>query len=99
MKHRFIFFAAAALLRVLFSAELWAQTIAISYPGLSGESSSLWMASEGGFFKENGLDAKLVYMEGGRLSIKASSPATRSSWLETRCRPSPPWPAAPMWCC
>jgi NitT/TauT family transport system substrate-binding protein len=71
VKHRFIFFAAAALLRVLFSAELWAQTIAISYPGLSGESSSLWMASEGGFFKENGLDAKLVYMEGGRLSIQS----------------------------
>jgi len=26
---------------------------------------------EGGFFKENGVDAKLVYMEGGRLSIQS----------------------------
>jgi ABC-type nitrate/sulfonate/bicarbonate transport system substrate-binding protein len=48
-----------------------AQELAISYPGLSGESSSLWMAREGGFFKENGVDAKLIYMEGGRLSIQS----------------------------
>ncbi len=48
-----------------------AQEIAISYPGLSGESSSLWIAREGGFFKENGVDAKLIYMEGGRLSIQS----------------------------
>lgn len=48
-----------------------AQEIAISYPGLSGESSSLWLASEGGFFKENGVEAKLIYMEGGRLSIQS----------------------------
>jgi len=48
-----------------------AQEIAISYPGLSGESSTLWMAREGGFFKENGVDAKLIYMEGGRLSIQS----------------------------
>ena len=50
---------------------LGAQEIAISYPGLSGESSSLWLASEGGFFKENGVEAKLIYMEGGRLSIQS----------------------------
>ena len=29
------------------------------------------MAREAGYFKENGLDAKLVYMEGGRLSIQS----------------------------
>jgi NitT/TauT family transport system substrate-binding protein len=50
---------------------LGAQEIAISYPGLSGESSTLWLAREGGFFKENGVDAKLIYMEGGRLSIQS----------------------------
>ncbi|HVO92704.1 MAG TPA: ABC transporter substrate-binding protein, partial [Terriglobales bacterium] len=48
-----------------------AQEITISYPGLTGESSSLWMAREAGHFKDNGLDAKLVYMEGGRLSIQS----------------------------
>ena len=51
--------------------QLNAQEIAISYPGLSGESSTLWLAREGGFFKENGVDAKLIYMEGGRLSIQS----------------------------
>jgi ABC-type nitrate/sulfonate/bicarbonate transport system substrate-binding protein len=50
---------------------LGAQEVAISYPGLTGESASLWLAREGGFFKENGIDAKLIYMEGGRLSIQS----------------------------
>jgi NitT/TauT family transport system substrate-binding protein len=64
-------FAAAMLLRAVFATDLGAQEIAISYPGLTGESSSLWLASEVGFFKQNGIDAKLVYMEGGRLSIQS----------------------------
>jgi ABC-type nitrate/sulfonate/bicarbonate transport system substrate-binding protein len=62
---------AAIMCVIIFAANLWAQEIAISYPGLTGESASLWMAKEGGFFKENGIDAKLVYMEGGRLSIQS----------------------------
>jgi ABC-type nitrate/sulfonate/bicarbonate transport system substrate-binding protein len=53
------------------AAPLGAQEIVISYPGLTGESATLWMAREGGYFKENGVDAKLVYMEGGRLSIQS----------------------------
>src|SRR6185369_11703549 len=48
-----------------------AQEIAISYPGLTGESASLWVARDAGHFKDNGIDAKLVYMEGGRLSIQS----------------------------
>src|SRR5206468_7639775 len=51
--------------------KLWAQEVAISYPGLTGESASLWMAKEGGSFKENGIEAKLIYMEGGRLSTQS----------------------------
>lgn len=43
----------------------------MSYPGLTGESAPLWVAKEAGFFKEYGLDARLVYMEGGRLSIQS----------------------------
>jgi len=42
--------AAAIILGIIHSANLWAQEIAISYPGLTGESASLWMAKEGGFF-------------------------------------------------
>lgn len=52
-------------------ANLSAQEIAISYPGLTGESSSLWLAREAGHFKDHGIDAKLIYMEGGRLSIQS----------------------------
>jgi hypothetical protein len=40
-------FLAIVLLQPLFLPELRAQGIAISYPGLTGESASLWMASEG----------------------------------------------------
>ena len=71
MKKRRFCFAAAIISCVILAADLSAQEIAISYPGLSGDSASLWMAREGGFFKENGIDAKLVYMEGGRLSIQS----------------------------
>jgi NitT/TauT family transport system substrate-binding protein len=63
--------AAAIIFRIIFSANLEAQEIAISYPGLTGESASLWMAKEGGSFKENGIEAKLIYMEGGRLSVQS----------------------------
>jgi len=55
----------------IYATQLQAQEIAISYPGLSGESASLWMACEDGYFKVNGIDAKLIYMEGGRLSIQS----------------------------
>jgi NitT/TauT family transport system substrate-binding protein len=61
----------AAIVWCCWCAPLGAQEIAISYPGLSGDSSSLWVAREGGFFKDNGVDAKLIYMEGGRLSIQS----------------------------
>ena len=43
----------------------------MSYPGLTGESAPLWIAKESGLFKEYGIDARLVYMEGGRLSIQS----------------------------
>ena len=64
-------FAIGVLFQIVVLTRVWAQEIAISYPGLTGESCSLWMAREGGFFKDNGIDAKLVYMEGGRLSIQS----------------------------
>jgi NitT/TauT family transport system substrate-binding protein len=59
------------LISMLFTPALQAQEIAISYPGLTGESAALWVAREGGLFKENGIDVKLIYMEGGRLSIQS----------------------------
>ncbi len=59
------------VLRLTILEDLSAEEIAISYPGLTGESSTLWVAREAGTFKENGIEAKLVYMEGGRLSIQS----------------------------
>jgi ABC-type nitrate/sulfonate/bicarbonate transport system substrate-binding protein len=47
-----------------------AQELKISYPGLTGDSSPLWIAKEAGVFHANGIDAELIYMEGGRLSIQ-----------------------------
>jgi len=49
---------------------LSAQQVAISYAGLT-EAFPLWMAADGGFFKDNGIEAQLIYMEGGRLSIQS----------------------------
>ena len=72
MKKRWRYWLTVTILfQVFVFSNVWAQEIAISYPGLTGESASLWMAKEGGAFKENGIEAKLVYMEGGRLSIQS----------------------------
>ena len=70
-KHGIHCLTVAILFRFMLLANVWAQEVAISYPGLTGESASLWMAKEGGSFKENGIEAKLIYMEGGRLSIQS----------------------------
>jgi len=71
MKHNFIIVAFAILLAALTWQSAPAQTIHMSYPGLTGESCPLWIAKEAGLFKQNGIDAELVYMEGGRLSIQS----------------------------
>jgi NitT/TauT family transport system substrate-binding protein len=55
----------------LISAGLVAGQVYMSYPGLTGESSPLWIATETGLFKDYGIEARLVYMEGGRLSIQS----------------------------
>jgi ABC-type nitrate/sulfonate/bicarbonate transport system substrate-binding protein len=59
------------MLQLMSTALVGAQEIHMSYPGLTGESAPLWVAREAGFLKGYGIDAKLVYMEGGRLSIQS----------------------------
>ena len=61
----------AVMLQVMICGVALAQQLHMSYPGLTGESSPLWIAKETGLFKEYGIDARLVYMEGGRLSIQS----------------------------
>lgn len=71
MKNWFIYLLVAVAAQMALVGFPAAQEIAISYPGLTGESSCLWVAKEGGIFKENGIEARLIYMEGGRLSIQS----------------------------
>jgi NitT/TauT family transport system substrate-binding protein len=72
MKRRVFIFILGVLLWFSTSSEnLVAQTVHMSYPGLTGESCPLWIAKDAGLFKQNGVDAELVYMEGGRLSIQS----------------------------
>jgi NitT/TauT family transport system substrate-binding protein len=71
MKHHLSHLALAAIVSLATWSSVAAQTIHMSYPGLTGESCPLWIAKEAGLFKQNGIDAELVYMEGGRLSIQS----------------------------
>src|ERR1044072_2766965 len=65
-----------ALLLGLAGGKAAAQEIHISYPGLTGESAPLWVAREAGFFKESGIDARQVYMDGVRLYIQSPPAGT-----------------------
>lgn len=71
MKHRVFILILGAILWFASSRSLIAQTVNMSYPGLTGESCPLWIAKDTGLFKQNGVNAELVYMEGGRLSIQS----------------------------
>lgn len=45
--------------------------LTISYPSISGAQAVLWIAKETGIFRDNGLDADLVYIAGGPRSMAA----------------------------
>ncbi|HEY2988235.1 MAG TPA: ABC transporter substrate-binding protein, partial [Candidatus Binatia bacterium] len=71
MKARLTAWLVAAAILAAAACDLGAEEILISYPGLTGESSALWVAKEARAFQENAIEAKLVYMEGGRLSVQS----------------------------
>ena len=71
MKVRFVGFLWSMFLSLTGLGVVAAQELNMSYPGLTGESAPLWVAREAGLFKAQGIDAQLVYMEGGRLSIQS----------------------------
>ena len=48
-----------------------AQRINFSFSSLTGTQSPLWVAKEAGFFKQHGLDARLVYIPGGSVVVQA----------------------------
>ena len=68
---KFVHFVFAAVLQPAIWGFSFAQQLHMSYPGLTGESSPLWVAKEAGLLKDYGIDARLIYMEGGRLSIQS----------------------------
>lgn len=49
----------------------FAQRINFSFSSLTGTQSPLWVAKEAGFFKQHGLDARLVYIPGGSVVVQA----------------------------
>jgi ABC-type nitrate/sulfonate/bicarbonate transport system substrate-binding protein len=71
MKARLSCFLLTAVLTLVLVDATAAEEVNISYPGLTGESSPLWVAKESHTFDENGLNVNLIYMEGGRLSIQS----------------------------
>ena len=64
-------FLLASVLQAVLGQFVSSQEVNISYPGLTGESSPLWVAREAGIFREYGIEGRLIYMEGGRLSIQS----------------------------
>jgi ABC-type nitrate/sulfonate/bicarbonate transport system substrate-binding protein len=64
MKRKIFSLACVAILQWIGWRFAAAQDFYMSYPGLTGESAPLWIATEAGILKEYGIDAKLVYMEG-----------------------------------
>jgi NitT/TauT family transport system substrate-binding protein len=65
--------------------DAFAQRINFSFSSLTGTQSPLWVAKEAGFFKQHGLDARLVYIPGG--SVVASH-AFRRTAIRSRARPA-----------
>lgn len=78
-------FAFAVILSLLSWSTVAAQTVHMSYPGLTGESCPLWIAKDAGLFQQNGIDAELVY-NGGRPVVYSKSSFRQHAIHGRRCR-------------
>jgi NitT/TauT family transport system substrate-binding protein len=58
---------------VVSAAQIQAQlaNVTIAYTSISPQYAPVWIAKEAGLFKNNGIDARLVYMRGGILATQA----------------------------
>jgi NitT/TauT family transport system substrate-binding protein len=52
-------------------AERSLEKITIAYSSISGNMAPLWITYERGFFRENGLDVRLVFIESGSTAVKS----------------------------
>jgi NitT/TauT family transport system substrate-binding protein len=71
MKVRIFIFFLVAVIRGFAVHPASAAEIYMSYPGLTGDSSPVWVTKETEIFNDYGIDARLIYMEGGRLSTQS----------------------------
>jgi len=46
------------------------EKVRIAYSGISGSQTAIWVAYEQGFFRKNGLDVELIYIEGAPLVVQ-----------------------------
>ena len=54
-----------------FAAQEKVINVTIAYTSISPQYAPVWIATEAGFFKRNGVNAQLVYMRGGIVATQA----------------------------
>src|SRR5678816_375291 len=67
---RVIFIIATAVSLVTQSAQLWSKDINIAYSTIGANNTVVWVARDMGFFKRHGLDAQVLYVQGGGILIQ-----------------------------
>ena len=63
--------AVTVFILISVKTNVFAQRINFSFSSLTGTQAPLWVAKEAGFFKQRGLDARLVYIPGGSVVVQA----------------------------
>jgi ABC-type nitrate/sulfonate/bicarbonate transport system substrate-binding protein len=63
------------------------EKITIAYSSVSGNMAPLWITHDRGFFRKNGLDVQLVFIESGTTAVQSLSSKTwpSSRWPEREC--------------
>ena len=64
-------FFSEALLSAEKAATVTPEKVRIAYSSLSGNTASLWVTYEQGFFRKYGLEPELVFVEGGSTTVRA----------------------------
>ena len=65
-----IFFLSLAVAALTTSAQLWSKDINIAYSTIGANNTVVWVARDMGFFKKHGLDAQVLYVQGGGILIQ-----------------------------
>ena len=57
-------------LALLAPSSLWSKDINIAYSTIGANNTVVWVARDMGFFKKHGLDAQVLYVQGGGILIQ-----------------------------